>query len=280
MEVKKNPEYLRSVASSVEEFRDALRFFLELHEFNQWTARGIAPAVFPKDSAKPVEVEKRHAAVARAAGKASSAPALTHMYFNVQGAGKVDPVSSWASMTKPKPLLEPDDVLSACDQMIGRLDDLIAQAEAEAPPEIGAAAMHPLIWGAAASLWRDRHFRQAVAGAAEALIAQVKVRTGRNDVAETDLWKQVLSSEPPTPGKPRLRWPGDPIDRNVKNMSDGLRQYAPGVQMTIRNMVIHTSDELSEQAALERLAALSLLAGWIDQCELNEYLDPVAGRPS
>ncbi len=63
-------------------------------------------------------------------------------------------------------------------------------------------------------------------------------------------------------------------------MSDGLRQYAPGVQMTIRNMVIHTSDELSEQAALERLAALSLLAGWIDQCELNEYLDPVAGRPS
>jgi Protein of unknown function (Hypoth_ymh) len=270
VEASKNPDYLRSVAKAVADFRDALNEFLELHVVNESFARGVMPAVLPKDKAKPQEIARLHGLVAQAAGRASAAPGLTGMYIAVQGAGAIDPIAAWSTMTKPKPLLESDDVLSACDQMIGRLDALVLKAEAEAPPTIGAAAMHPLIWGAAAPLWRDRHFRQAVGAAAEALIASVKVRTGRNDVAETDLWKQVLSSEPPAPGKPRLRWPGDPNDRNVKSMSDGLRQYAPGVQMTIRNMMIHVHEELSEQPALERLAALSLLATWIDNCDLVE----------
>jgi hypothetical protein len=49
-----------------------------------------------------------------------------------------------------KPLLEPDDVLAACDSTLGRIDGLILKAEAEAPPTIGAAAMHPLVWSARA----------------------------------------------------------------------------------------------------------------------------------
>lgn len=154
--------------------------------------------------------------------------------------------------------------------MIGRLDALIIKARAEAPPTIGAEAMHPLAWGGAGPLWRDRHYRQAVGAAAKALIAQVKVRTGRNDVSETALWQEVLSDKAPGTGKPRLRWPGDPKDRDVKNMTDGLRQFAPGVQMLIRNTVIHGTGELEQQSALERLATLSLLATWIDQCELVE----------
>jgi hypothetical protein len=270
VQAKDNPAYLRSVAQAVVEFQDALKEFLELYVVNRSMARGIAPAVLAKDGADPQAIARRHSKVAVAAGRASAAPGLTETQYQVVGVGVVDPIAAWATMTKPKPLLEADDVLSACDQMIGRLDSMILKAEAEAPPEIGAEAMHPLIWGAAAPLWRDRHFRQAVASAAEALIAQVKVRTGRNDVPETDLWKQVLSSGPPAPMKPRLRWPGDPKDRNVQSMTDGLRQFAPGVQMTIRNMAIHTHDELTEQAALERLAALSLLATWIDQCELSK----------
>ncbi|MFF7205356.1 TIGR02391 family protein [Streptomyces sp. NPDC008141] len=50
-------------------------------------------------------------------------------------------------------------------------------------------------------------------------------------------------------------------------MNDGLRQFAPGVQMTVRNTSAHGTDEMSAQDALERLAALSLLARWVDACD-------------
>ena len=93
--------------------------------------------------------------------------------------------------------------------MRGRLDAKIAKAEAEAPPTIGAEAMHPLVWGAAKALWRDRHFRQAVSAAAESLIAQVKARTGRYDLNDTPLWQEAFSDRDQLPGRPRLRWPGD-----------------------------------------------------------------------
>ena len=53
-------------------------------------------------------------------------------------------------------------------------------------------------------------------------------------------------------------------------MNGGLRFYAPGVQMTIRNSVAHGAGQLDEQAAVERLAALSLLARWVDECDLVE----------
>lgn len=172
-------------------------------------------------------------------------------------------------MTHPKSLLEPDDVFAACDSILGRLDAMILRAESEAPPRIGPAGMHPLVWGAARRLWVDGHIRQAVTGACEALIAQVAVVTGRNDVAETSLWQQAFSKDPPEPGKPRLRWPGPPTDQTVKTMKEGLRQYAPGVQQLIRNTAVHTTAEMSEQEGLERLAALSLLARWMEECTLD-----------
>jgi len=53
-------------------------------------------------------------------------------------------------------------------------------------------------------------------------------------------------------------------------MNAGLRQFAPGVQMTIRNAAVHGTAELGEQMALEQLAALSLLARWLDDCNLVE----------
>jgi hypothetical protein len=40
--------------------------------------------------------------------------------------------------------------------------------------------------------------------------------------------------------------------------------------MTIRNSVAHGLGELDEQSALERLSALSLLARWVDECDIVE----------
>ena len=59
-------------------------------------------------------------------------------------------------------------------------------------------------------------------------------------------------------------------DRTVKNMNDGLRQLAPGVRSLVRNLATHSTEEWQEQRALENLAALSLLAVWVGQCELLE----------
>lgn len=272
MEAERNPDYLRAVARSVAEFRDAFQEFMKLHVFNE-SLRGVAPAVLPLEGADANQIAAVAAAVDEASGRAAAAPGITGVVFNVQGVGVIDPIAAWHTITKPKPVLEPDDIVSACHQMAGRLEELIRKAQAEAPPQIGAEAMHPLIWGAASRLWRDRHFRQAVAAAAEMLITHVKSRTGRNDVSETALWQETFSDKPPQPAKPRLRWPGDPTHRDVKSMNDGLRQLAPGVQMTIRNNAAHDTDQMDEQHALERLATLSLLARWIDECELVEHHD-------
>jgi Protein of unknown function (Hypoth_ymh) len=268
MEATKNPEYLRGTAEAVAAFRQALEYFLSLQEVNLTMARGILPAVFPREGIDAETLTAATSAVDQAAGRASGAAALTGRVIAVQGAGVLDPIAAWHTITKPKPLLEPDDILSACGQMTGVLEAMIRKANAELPPKIGAEAMHPLIWGAAKGLWRDGHHRQAVAAASETLIAQVKFRTGRNDIPETALWQDAFSERAPEPGKPRLRWPGEPKNRDVKAMNDGLRQFAPGAQMTIRNGAVHGNSDMAEQDALERLAVLSLLARWVEECDL------------
>lgn len=273
MDADRNPEYLRSLAEAVRLFREAFESFLELHVENTGllaVARGVLPAVVPRDGADEREIVRRKSAVAVAAGRIAAVPPMVDMYVEVQGTGRIDPFAAWLSITQPRPVLEPANILDACDQAIGRLESFAIRAESELPPNVGVVSMHPLIWGAAGPLWRDRHYRQAVTAAAESLIAQVKARTGRNDISETSLWQETFSSKPAEIGRPRLRWPGDQTDRSVISMNDGLRQFAAGAQLTIRNTAAHGTESMSEQEGLERLAALSLLARWVGECQLIE----------
>lgn len=280
MKAEANPEYLRGVLNAVRTFRSELETFLSFHVVNETLARGIAPAVFQRADADGPAISRSAARVGEAAGRALAATSLTHVYITVDGFGKVDPIAAWQSMTQPKPLLEPADVMDAASQMVGRLEAMIAKAEAEAPPATGAEAMHPLVWGSASRLWRDGHYREAVATAAEAVADNVKVVTGRRDVADTALWQEVFSDKAAAPGRPRLRWPGDPTDRDVKNMTDGLRFFGPGVQMMIRNPATHGKTQMTPQEGLERLATLSLLARWVEQCDLVADSDtPLSTAP-
>jgi uncharacterized protein (TIGR02391 family) len=266
MDAARDPEYLKATAQAVTDFKTALEELLSLHETNH-VARGLAPAVVPHDDADPEEVHYARAKAARAAGRACYATRLTGSYIHVEGHGAVDPIAAWHSMASPKPLLEPDNVLEMCDQILGRLEAMAAKAAAEAPSVTGVELLHPLVWGAARRLWLDEHYREAVASAAEALVTHVQARTGRRDLPATSLWQQVFSASDPKEGQPRLRWPGDPQDQTVRSMNDGLRQFAPGAQMTIRNTSAHGTDGMTAQDALERLAALSLLARWADGCD-------------
>ena len=264
-----SPTHLREVAASVKEFEAAFRDFMAMHKENTF-ARGILPAVFRRDGVDDEEYLAAQRRVELASGRAATSTAITAVRYAVQGAGVVDPIAAWATVTQPKPVLEPANILSACGQALGRLESKIAEAEAAAVPAIDAEQMHPLVWGAARAMWRDGHYRQAVVGAAEALVSQLKARTGRNNVAETSLWQQTFSAQPPTAEQPRLRWPGPSDDRTTKSMNEGLRLLTSAVQLTIRNPATHSSDQLTLIEASERLAVLSLMARWVENCELEQ----------
>src|SRR3954452_3261942 len=102
MEARKNPEYLRSVQTAGIHFKDVLQEYLEAHVFNQFMARGIAPAILPREGATDEQIAHLATSVGRAAGRAAKAPSLTGCYYEVQGLGRVDPIAAWASMAQPK----------------------------------------------------------------------------------------------------------------------------------------------------------------------------------
>lgn len=130
-------------------------------------------------------------------------------------------------------------------------------------------AFHPTVAGAARKAFCREDHTQAVSLAAEQVVQEARARTGRTDLVGVDIWRQAFSSSEPKVGAPRLRWPGDPSDVDVKGMNEGLRNLSQGLQIAVRNPSTHHPDGLmSRQEALERLAGLSLLATFVEQCDL------------
>lgn len=137
-----------------------------------------------------------------------------------------------------------------------------------AAPLMRADALHPTIWAAASARWDSGHYSDAVQRAATALSGHVKDLTGRYELGDSELVSQAFSLSAPQEGKPRLRWPGRDDDLTVKSMRVGILSLSQGVFAAIRNVATHTTDDVSKQDALEQLATLSLLARWIDRCDL------------
>ncbi|MBL5973055.1 MAG: restriction endonuclease [Candidatus Leucobacter sulfamidivorax] len=146
----------------------------------------------------------------------------------------------------------------------------IEQNLGDGAPEMSASKMHPWIWDGAASLWKSGHFREAVEGAIRKLNAETQNKLGRRDVSETDLFNQAFSDQEPVAGKPRLRRMKDDGSKTFKSVQRGARSFAEGVFAGIRNPLAHEADqEMPEQQALEYLAALSVLARWVDESTLE-----------
>ena len=135
-------------------------------------------------------------------------------------------------------------------------------------PTMKADALHPLIWSAASKRWESGHYSDAVQRAATALSGYVKDQTGRYELGDADLVTQAFSLAAPQSGKPRLRWPGNDDDLTVRSMRQGILNMAQGVFAAIRNPTSHSTDETPRQEALEQLATLSILARWVERCEL------------
>lgn len=133
-------------------------------------------------------------------------------------------------------------------------------------PQISAAALHQWVWSGAVSLWQSGHYHSAVEDAAKKVNAETQNKVGRRDVSETDLFKQVFSLDAAAPGKARLRRMTPDASDTYKSLQRGAMALAEGIYAGIRNPLNHelADEELDEQVALEYLAALSVLARWVD----------------
>lgn len=147
-------------------------------------------------------------------------------------------------------------------------EDEIAEALGDGAPALSASSLHTWVWEGARSLWQSGHFRDAVGAAARKVNAETQNKTGRRDIAETDLFKQAFSLDPPKTGAPRLRVMADDGGKTYKSVHRGLMAYAEGWYAALRNPAAHLEGELEEAQALEQLAALSVLARHVDSAEV------------
>jgi len=156
-----------------------------------------------------------------------------------------------------------------CHEAIARKQEIRANL-GESAPKLSAAELHPWVWSGASSLWQSGHFREAVEGALKKVNAETQNKVGRRDVSETDLFKQAFSLDRPTTGKSRLRRMTSDGSKTYDSVQRGAMYLAEGIFAGIRNPLSHEAvQELGEQQALEYLAALSVLARWVDEASIE-----------
>lgn len=141
----------------------------------------------------------------------------------------------------------------------------------EDAPEISAANLHPWVWNGTSSLWQSGHYRSAVEDAVKKVNAETQNKVGRRDVSETNLFQEAFSADPPKAGKPRLRRMTNDGSDTYKSVQRGAMALAEGIYAGIRNPFNHEDPkDIDEQVALEYLAALSVLARWVDEATVEE----------
>ncbi|GGR21250.1 TIGR02391 family protein [Streptomyces roseolus] len=138
-------------------------------------------------------------------------------------------------------------------------------------PQLSASTMHPWAWEGARALWQSGHFRQAVTAAARKVNAETQNKLGRRDASETALFVNAFSKDAPKPGQPRLRLMPDDGSDTFKSVHRGAASFAEGCFAGIRNPNSHEDglSELPEHEALEQLAAISVLARWVDSATVE-----------
>jgi hypothetical protein len=138
-------------------------------------------------------------------------------------------------------------------------------------PDLTAEQFHPWVWEAAAPLWYAGSRQEAVHAAARSVNARMQQKRGHHDKSDTALCREFFSLDKPVPGRPRLRFRGySGSDSTWRSRQQGAMDFGAGCFEGIRNPAAHEHGlVLSEQVALEQLAAFSLLARWVDECEVE-----------
>lgn len=282
-DLRSNPRFLRRAVQHVREFEQAFSALLELCNFTA-QLRAMAgsdlpdevlagyaslPAVTPRANVSDEEWVAAKARCSRTGGRVSHLPEITGVQISRGGfSDPANPFEMWITVTQPHSIVTPDDILAATEHTIGVIESMADRVDVAG--EISVEDMHPLVWGAARGQWRIELYREAVSSAVGAVIDHVRQLTGRADLDDKDVFTQAFSQSSPKQGAPRLRWPGNEQDQTVASMNRGLLGFSTGIQAAIRNPVIHDRTQLPAQEAAERLAALSLLATWVENCILDQ----------
>lgn len=140
--------------------------------------------------------------------------------------------------------------------------------------QLGGDELHAWVWGAAAPQWESGHFAAAVSAAASNLNSRLQQKTGRTDISNTALAMQAFTVDAAKAGAPRLRLAEPTDSETYKSMQEGAKFFTAGVFLAIRNVLAHLPHDdvratLTRQEALERLAAMSLAARWIETSDLE-----------
>jgi hypothetical protein len=138
-------------------------------------------------------------------------------------------------------------------------------------PDLAADQLHPWVWEAASPLWYAGNRQEAVHAAARSVNARMQQKRGHHDKSDAALCREFFSLDNPAPGRPRLRFGGyTRTDSTWRSRQQGAMDLGAGCFEGIRNPAAHEHGlNLSEQVALEQLAAFSLLARWIDECAVE-----------
>jgi hypothetical protein len=135
-------------------------------------------------------------------------------------------------------------------------------------PVLRADLLHPWVWDPAKTFWESKHFQKAVDVAANSINAHTQTLIERDDIADADLMNQAFTEKPKS-GEKYLRLPGDPNNRTVKSRNNALRPYAAGCFAGMRNPAVHEHvGSWTEEKAFEYLVALSVLARWVEECDV------------
>lgn len=138
-------------------------------------------------------------------------------------------------------------------------------------PDLAADQLHPWVWEAAAPLWYAGSRPAAVHAAARSVNARMQQKRGHHNKSDAALCREFFSLDESAPGRPRLRFRGYTRTAETwRSRQQGAMDFGAGCFEGIRNPVAHEHGlDLSEQVALEQLAAFSLLARWIDECAVE-----------
>jgi hypothetical protein len=138
-------------------------------------------------------------------------------------------------------------------------------------PDLAADQFHPWVWEAASPLWHAGSRQEAVHAAARSVNARMQQKCGRDDKSDAALCRELFGLEDPKPNRPRLRFKSySPGSQTWRSKHQGAMEFGAGCFEAIRNLAAHEHGLiLTEQVALEQLAAFSLLARWIDECEVQ-----------
>jgi hypothetical protein len=133
-------------------------------------------------------------------------------------------------------------------------------------PRLSADALHPWVWHAAVDLWPGKHYRQAVQDAYTRVESLAQSKLGRHDVSGHKFWGQAFTVQG---GGTRLRFKSIAPNSEAFNAAhEGAMHFGMGCAQGIRNWAAHSVEQLAEQTALEHLAALSVLARWVDHADV------------